>query len=268
MAPLLTILSWNSNSIRAHGEELEKFVINLYPQPDLICLQETFLKSTIPYTVQGYNIVRNDRIDRNCGGVAKLIKEGISYAELESRRGNIEYITVEISTPNKKLRISNIYCPPEKTHKVHELQRFLTDRNVLLVGDFNAHHSIFGSGSTNARGRILENLITYEFTVLNTGANTYVNHSGEESPLDLAIASKSLATICNWEVIRDPLGSDHFPTLTKVGESAISEDNTEPKWAYKRADWVRFKDKCHALLNGNEFLSNKHKIHPSYTTNL
>ena len=155
---------------------------------------------------------------------------------------------------NRKLKISNIYCPPDKNPKSHEFQRFFSQRNTVLVGDFNAHHGIFGSPLTNARGRTLENLITsYDFTVLNTGATTHINHSGGESALDLTITSRNLATISNWTVLRDPIGSDHFPTITKIAEPTLFEEYSVPKWSYKKADWTKFKTLCQAQLNEKIF---------------
>ena len=216
--------------------------------------KKPFLKPAMAYNLQGYDVIRNDRIERNCGGVASLIRQGISYAEVDSGKGNIEYITIEINMSNRKLKISNIYCPPDKNPKSHEFQRFFCQRNAVLVGDFNAHHSIFGSSLTNARGRTLENLITSsDFTVLNTGAATHINHSGGESPLDLTIASRNLATISNWTVLRDPIGSDHFPKITKIAEPALMEEYSVPRWSYKKADWKKFKSLCHAQLNENTF---------------
>ena len=134
MASSLTVFSWNSNSIRTHGEEFEQFIHNFQPHPDIICLQETFLKPAMTYDLQGYDIVRNDRIERNCGGVATLIRQGISYAEVDSGKGNIEYITIEINMLNRKLKISNIYCPPDKNPKSHEFQRFFSQRKHCVSG--------------------------------------------------------------------------------------------------------------------------------------
>ena len=73
-----TILHWNARGIRAHTEELKKYIIE-NGSPDVICLQETFLKPTHAFTFNGYSIERKDRLDSEKGGLLIMIKHGISY---------------------------------------------------------------------------------------------------------------------------------------------------------------------------------------------
>ena len=192
----------------------------------------------------------SDRVERNGGGVATFIRQGLSYMEIDaSCKTTHEQITVQINTSKRKVFVSNIYCPPDSLINERTLLDFFKRPSAILVGDFNAHHAVFGSSVTNTRGRILNELMDqHNFTSLNTGACTYTSHTGNESPIDLALVSRNISTVCNWTVIRNQLGSDHFPTLTTLDEPAQYEEATTSKWLYKRADWKNFKHQCLELL--------------------
>ena len=112
---------------------------------------------------------------------------------------------------------------------------------------------IFGSKTTNKRGQILEKLVEEkEFVVLNTGTGTHINHSGSESSIDITMVQKNLGTNSNWEVIRNPLGSDHYPTLTTLNEHPCYEAGNTPNWSYKKADWATFKQQSRCQLSEDQ----------------
>ena len=133
-----------------------KRVARRHPHAYRRMLSETFLKPAHRFCVQGYDIIRKDRTERNGGGVTVLIRHGLSYSEIDSwSKTHQEHITFEINTSKRKLTISNVYCPPDSAVNEQSLQSLFERRNTVIVGDFNAHHAIFGSSITNARGRIL-----------------------------------------------------------------------------------------------------------------
>ena len=247
----MNIISWNSNSVKAHGEEFKNFLFGRQIKPDIICLQETFLKNSNHFEISGYDTVRMDRpTTKVSGGVAIRIRHGINYKRIEETVDRIESITIQVSTATKRINIVNIYCPPNKTHEETDFTKFFNLPNAILLGDFNAHNTIFGSNTKNKRGRILENLIDqHNFATLNTGAGTHINRNGSEKAIDLTIVSNSLTTQCNWKVIRNSLGSDHYPTQTTFNEKPIYEKSDTPKWSYKKADWTTFRKQAKELIN-------------------
>ena len=250
----LKILSWNANSLKAHGEELKHFISTETHMPDIICVQETFLKNTDEFNLDGYSIIRKDRSEKKGGGVATMVRNGISYTALTTTENTVENIIIEIKSLTKKIKIGNIYCPPNQHHKEADLQPLFKERNIILVGDFNAHSSSLGSRTINTRGRILETLIEkYNFSVVSTGAGTRINFNGSDSPIDIALASNNLSTCCNWEVYRNSLGSDHFPTVVDFNEPPSYEESDSSRWSFKKADWGNFKRKCQELLSGENF---------------
>ena len=79
--------------------------------------------------------------------------------------------------------------------------------------------------------------------VLNTGQGTRLNaEKGTLSAIDLSLVSAPMSTKCEWEVHSDTLGSDHFPTVTKIGIKThyVSQD-TLPRWKLQKADWEKFR---------------------------
>ena len=51
-----TIIQWNANSLNAHSAELKHYISCAKNIPDIICVQETFLKPDSKFKIAGYNI--------------------------------------------------------------------------------------------------------------------------------------------------------------------------------------------------------------------
>jgi len=84
----------------------------------------------------------------------------------------------------------------------------------------------------------------FDFACLCTGVGTHIMHSGELSPIDLAFISSDLALSCDWSVLDDPLGSDHFPCVTSFREKVVLDSTSVDRWCFARANWVAFKEDC------------------------
>lgn len=107
---VLSILQWNARSLIANGQEFKKFIANQEKGPDIICIQETWLKSQYNFLIQGYITIWRDRHQGNGGGVATFIKQGIGYKTVEVDR-EIEVVVVEIWEGSRCIRIINFYNP-------------------------------------------------------------------------------------------------------------------------------------------------------------
>lgn len=69
---VLTILQWNTRSLIANGHEFKQFIVDQENSPDIICVQETWLKPNLDYVINGYISIRKDRNNGNSGGVARI----------------------------------------------------------------------------------------------------------------------------------------------------------------------------------------------------
>ena len=76
----------------------------------------------------------------------------------------------------------------------------------IVVGDFNAHNSFWGSTWTCQRGKLLEQLLAMDnLLTLNTGETTHVciMARGIIYSIDLTLCSRSIAPHLDWTVLSD-----------------------------------------------------------------
>jgi len=209
----------NLNGINSKLLEFKNILAKLEMQPDIICLQETFLKENKSFIIPAYNIERRDRQDRNRGGVATLIKQHMAYTVSEPM-ADAEEITIAINLNGQNINISNIYNPPGK--KLDELTytAIASRPNIIITGDLNSYSPLFGGNATSSNGKLLEQLIdNNNLSVLNDGSGTHLKQNGELSAIDVSLASPNIAIKSSWTVFNDSIGSDHYPVIIIYNET-------------------------------------------------
>lgn len=92
---VISILQWNARSLIANGQEFKNFVLELEYKPNVICVQETWLKPNIQFALQGYKSIRKDRRESQGGGVATFIRDEMTYRVLEEVE-ELECVMVEV----------------------------------------------------------------------------------------------------------------------------------------------------------------------------
>lgn len=113
---------------------------------------------------------------------------------------------------------------------------------VLVTGDFNAHHIDWGSASCNKREEALSDLInSLRLVVCNTGNTpTFRNHNGT-SIIDVTIATPTLATkITEWKVLDTISLSDHSYILFTI--STEPPGITEKTWNSRKINCRKLED--------------------------
>lgn len=157
---------------------------------------------------------------------------------------NIEALAISVLSP-KKLHICNIYIPPNSEINSTELNNLIEQipKPRIILGDFNSHNIIWGSDTTNPKGRILDSLMDKcNLIALNNGEKTRFNSfSGTSSVLDLSFCDPSLSTSFSFEVLPYLYGSDHFPIKLTSEQQPNSCTNPIQKWNLKKADWPLFR---------------------------
>lgn len=174
---MVIILQWNARSILANGQEFKQFINELNEEPDVMCIQETWLKPNLDYVVHGYSIIRRDRkSEGGGGGCAVFIKNQIQYRVVGIGEEQ-EYIVVEVWERCGVIRIINYYNPCKKL----DIEKLLNiegqdSQKVIWCADFNAHSSMWGRTRTDTNGKIIEELIDErELVCLNNGRGTRIN---------------------------------------------------------------------------------------------
>ena len=89
----------------------------------------------------------------------------------------LEELTISIAMNNIELLITNVYIPPPASscngRYSPPIDHLLTGTDSLVLGDFNAHHSLWHSGTTDSRGNQLADSVSISsFAVLNTDSPT------------------------------------------------------------------------------------------------
>lgn len=214
----LKIIQWN---IRGVFNNLENLRYLLEEQkPDIIMLEETWFKSRDKFNHKDYVIYRKDRID-GYGGIAALIHREIIHREIGPMQGPIpEKCQIQMfELVTHKIIISNVYFHPSNRITQSLLEKFLdfSSYPIIMLGDFNSHHSLWGSEWKDQNGENVASFIRENnLVVLNDGSPTRFQRPNlRKSIVDLAICSQSLAHKFVWMVHQDPGSSDHFPIICK-----------------------------------------------------
>jgi len=91
---MVLIIQWNARSLLANGQ-FKHFLNELDEKPDVVCVQETWLKPNLEFKLHGYTGIRRDRnTGEGGGGCAIFIKTEIPYRILEIGEEQ-EYIVME-----------------------------------------------------------------------------------------------------------------------------------------------------------------------------
>jgi len=156
----LTVLQWNCWGFQPHKHELERFLRETPVPPDVVCVEEIFLKASKNPRVDGYSVYRQDSPQESVGGLAILLKIGINHTLLclEEIEG-LERQGIELCTDNGNLTIINVYISPNHVVNKEQINRLFPTRRSIIVGDFNAHSASWKDGKTNARGRVIEDIV-------------------------------------------------------------------------------------------------------------
>lgn len=137
----------NAESLKGHIDEVR--TVFRHQIFDLIAVSESWLKPSIPsseVSLPGYYLLRNDRVNKKCGGVAVYIKSNLKAKVLfntpHEYSAKPEFMFIEIELPNLDLLLfGTCYRPPKIGHFTDfesALLRYMPNyRRVLVMGDMN-----------------------------------------------------------------------------------------------------------------------------------
>ena len=139
----------------------------------------------------------------------------------------------------------SLYKPPHVVATRNDWENIFNQLNdrVLVCGDFNSHHRVWGSGYESSQGEILnDTLENTDLIILNNGKPTKItppNHS--RSAIDITLASSQLVSFANWDVLDDAMGSDHYPIFIRLKfKHTTGTIFPSRKWKDSMADWDRY----------------------------
>ena len=235
---------------------MKLYLDNTRTKPNIICIQESKLKSNSKFNLPGYNKEEKLRPDEhNPGGrVTTFIRMDMKYEKLNNIPNEIEGVNIKIKSTEGDITVTNLYLPRQTFDNVI-LKSIISEKIQIMRGDVNAANALWGASTENVRGKQLEGIIDeLGLTVLNTGEGTFLKRDGTYSHLDVGIAGGNVALKCSWRRLDDEWGSDHRPTEIIVNENPICEENTETKLNHKKANCQIFRNACKEDIN-NEVIS-------------
>ena len=273
----IKIIQININGLTTKIHELKNLTDNT--KIDIITIQETKLKSThrTPY-LKDYTAIRTDRTFKNGGGLMTYIKNDIIFTELKTphttnhKLTELQHIKIHLAN-HKHLNIFNIYIPPgDTTNPDHSnsqeditncMTHILNTNNTILTGDFNAHHTLWHSPTTDNRGTLIADLINRSNQiVLNTNTPTRIptNRNQQATSPDISTASNTIYNNITWSTL-NALNSDHNPIKisynTKTKFRLIQHRRSYTN--YRKADWQGFTNSIENALTDTTDVTDVHK---------
>ena len=149
----VTVLHLNIRSMHKNVDAFNNLTKNFRDGSAVMGVTETWFSSESDiklYSIPGYNLVSNHRLDKRGGGVALYIPAGMEFQirhDLNVMSDQLETLFVESFVPGKKNVIFGvIYRPPQSNldQVVNELQTILLNplflnKTIFLMGDFNTN---------------------------------------------------------------------------------------------------------------------------------
>ena len=220
----LTILHLNIQSVTSLEKKTQLYQLIHIHNPDFISLNETYLKPHDDFEIEGYRILRDDRLDRIGGGVALLIKNNIKGKQIEIDIPlTHDYVVGFLAhTSYGEIAIVSTYTPPNYNISLNQAlyKEIAKHRKLVILGDLNAKSKLWYNKKTDKRGLQLEEYLTlYDLHVLNNSKPTRIPYPNgrrtvNPSVIDLSICSNSMSkTFKEFQVLSHQI-SDHLPTLT------------------------------------------------------
>ena len=171
------------------------------------------------------------------------IHNAVHFQQLPSITGNVEHQIIKISTNSTHYHIVNIYDRGRKCET--DFYNALTVySNLIVVGDFNAHHRLWGNPHTSTKGRnLIEALDNLNLTLHNDKSQTFIHRRGT-SALDLTFTSANISHQFEWVNSEEYMMSDHciiqLYAHSNIERPQSVPNNPRPRFNLKKADWLKF----------------------------
>ena len=240
---LSAIVQWNVRGLNKNILEAKILLHELNPL--IACFQETKLSpSDTIKNIGNFKLHRKDLITNSIahGGVAIAVNAVVPHYSIPINT-ELQALAIRIEMMDKSITICNIYLNPNEPISNADLSTLANQLPppYVIVGDFNSHHTFWGSRCSDHRGNKIMKFIEFEnLCLLNSGDATYHNVANNSfSAIDLSLCSPSLFQGFSWETHSSTLSSDHFPIVIKFTKTPIVSVRP-PSWKIENADWNKF----------------------------
>lgn len=230
---------------------------------DMACLQDAYINENN----QLYGFPRSwptySSENHNC----HIIIRNTEIVHIQAH-STTDSIFANIQTKEHSLTLGSTYIPPS-----HDLQTSLSswskdknlhNSNLLLLGDFNAHSTLWGYDSEDARGEVIQDLLSFQDLIVLNNPNsppTFETSRAKGWP-DLSLCSPTLHDIVtSWEVLEETSLSDHKYISVSIDLSPSSSRHIRYRTKKTSLTKFKYKMKPHLLKFSNQINSAISKDH-------
>lgn len=233
------IIQWNSRSLRLKIPELCLLIRK--HEPVVVAISETWFRPGARYRVPGFSTLRGDRQDGRAG-CALFIKSDQTFSQiiLPALSPDINAVAARIFN----ISIISIYIPHPTSSLIPDILLMISSvpPPILLMGDFNAHHTFWGCYYCDSFGHLLfEVCEEANLCLCNDGSptKTVLPSQNPRTAVDLTLCSPSILPSISWQVLPCSHGSDHFPILLNLSLRVSHHSPTPPilKYRLSGAQW-------------------------------
>ena len=247
----MRILNWNIRGLFKNWAELQCLAVEY----DVIALSETMLTAKKDNIVlKDFNCIRIDRGDGKSdnGGMVVFIRKNLQYLtfNLNFTPRGMECIACKIYRENNSVNLVSIYFPSNFVCSDLDFNKFCMSlghlNNLILTGDFNAHHGSWSLKTPDQRGKVISNVIdNFDLNIVNTQnsyTRTYMdNQIIKYSSPDITFASSDIYLKLKWNVM-DNRGSDHLPISIEIENANLKFERSYRKISLGKVDWLKFRE--------------------------
>jgi ribonuclease HI len=251
----IKIFQWNCRSISKNILHFENHIIS--ENYAILALQSLNVAVEKLPNLKNYYYPPLFHSDKDTKKVqsALYIRHDLEYDRIcdfpiSSHLENIYYSSARVKVNNEDIiNVTSVYLPRgprgDNTDWLKSLS--ISDKNWLVLGDFNAHSPLWDSECTQVTcNRLIENIVDSKLVLLNDGKITRIPDLPTHKPsaIDLSLASSDMALNYEWTPLEDSLGSDHLPIVisTNSSEKMVHSNGQDkiPKFKYHLANWEAF----------------------------
>lgn len=234
-----TVWQWNCRGFTRKRAVLQEF-LRKGDRPDVIALQECGRKATLP----GYKSYVSEGTSTQ---VATLVRRNVTAVQHDIGNAHIDHVLIELIPQKKKnasLFVLNIYSSPRQRRcdfgdLFASTRRKSKNNPLLIVGDFNAHHTAWGYKQASIKGRKLwDDMQTHNLDLITDPLQPTRkgNSVAVDTTPDLTLTgSGTSATWCNTN---EDLGSDHM--IIEIVVEGVPA--TPRKRRVEAVNWDSFRD--------------------------
>lgn len=219
--------------------------------PDIICVQETRTNQHHRLNINGYKHYKTPATTGQSLGLSTYIRSNIKHQLLACKTdGRMEAMTVQISTKQGNLLVTNTYQSPN-TPLNKKLIRAITRRKGqhLIIGDLNSPSELYASKYNSQNGKLLEDLLNRSNLILHLPDKP----TRQGNYLDIVLTLGLIADPIITTLARTC--SDHKPILCtiKVHQQYLAPPPPPPA----KINWEKVQEYITENLDENLLISKK-----------